>query len=203
MFISDDNVLYRKNKEQHQFVSTHALKEAVYRELHINMAYLSADTTLQFIRETFYSVKMEEEVRHFINQQCPCVRLKKPHIQDNAPPLPITSSSTLKIVGSDSLHPKKSSVGFECILLITDHFTRYTQAYPTRNKTAKTAATHLYNNFLLRFIIPSQLLHNQGWEFEKALFKYFANLLDIQKSDVTNVEKPFREIQNIMERPCQ
>ena len=203
MFISDDNILYRKNKEQHQFVSTHALKEAVYRELHITMAYLSADTTLQFIRENFYSVKMEEEVTHFINHQCPCERLKKPHIQDNTPPLPITSSSTLKIVGSDSLHLKKSSVGFECILLITDHFTRYTQAYPTRNKTAKTAATHLYNNFLLRFIIPSQLLHNQGWEFEKALFKYFANLLDIQKSDVTNVEKPSREIQNIMERPCQ
>ena len=128
---------------------------------------------------------MEEEIRHFIDHQCPCVRQKKPHMQGKAPLLPIASSAPLEIVVIDFLHLEKSSGGFEYILVITDHFTRYTQTYPTRNKTAKTAATHLYNNFALRFGIRSQLLHDQGGEFEDALFKYFANLLGIQNLQTT------------------
>ena len=101
-------------------------------------------------------------------------------MQGKAPLLPITTAALLEIVGIDFLHLKKSSGGFEYILLITNYFTRYPQAYPTRNKTAKTAATHLYNDFVIRFGIPSQLLHDQGGEFENALFKYLANFLGIQ-----------------------
>ena len=134
LFISDDEVLFRKNKEQHQVVILHALKEAVYRELHINMAHLGPDRTLQLIKESFYWPKMEEEVRHFINHQRPCVRQRKPHIQRKAPLLPITSSAISEIVGIDFLHLENSSRGFEHILLITDHFTRYIQAYPTSKK---------------------------------------------------------------------
>ena len=100
---------------------------------------------------------MKEEVRHFINYQCPCVRQKKPHIQGNAPLLPVTSSLQLEIVRIDFLHRKNSSGGFEFIFLITDHFPTCTQANPTRNKSAKTAATYLYNDFVLRFGIPSEL----------------------------------------------
>ena len=88
--------------------------------------------------ERFYWPKMEEEVRHFINYQCPCVKQKKPHKQGKAPLVPITSSAPLEIVRINFLHRETSSGGFECILLTTDHFTRYIQDYLTRNKTAKT-----------------------------------------------------------------
>ena len=54
--------------------------------------------------------------------------------------------------------------------MLTDHFIRYTRAYATRKKTAKTTANHLYNDFILRFGIPSKLLHDQGGEFEKEIF---------------------------------
>ena len=123
------------------------------------MAHLDADRILQLIRKRFYLPKMDEKARYFINNQRPCVKQKKPYIQGKPPLLPITSSAPLEIVGIDLLHLKKSSVGFAYILLITDHFIRCTQAYPTRNKTTKTSATHLYNDFALRFGISSQLLH--------------------------------------------
>ena len=60
------------------------------------------------------------------------------------------------------------------------YFTRYTQAYPTKNKVAKRAANHLYNDFILRFGIPSKILHDQGGEFENDLFMNLANPLGIQ-----------------------
>ena len=83
-----------KIEEQHQVVLPHALNKAVYRELHINMDHLGADRTLQFIRERFYWPKLKEEVRHFTNHQCPCVRQKEPHIQGKASFLPIISAAS-------------------------------------------------------------------------------------------------------------
>ena len=112
-------------------------------------------------------------------------KTRKPFIQGKVPLLPNTSSAPLEIVGTDFLHLEKSSGGFEYTLLITDHFTRYTQVYSICSKAAKTAATHLYNDFVLRFGIPSQLLHDQGEKFENALFKYLANLLGIQNLQTT------------------
>ena len=99
--------------------------------------------------------------------------------------LPIIISSPLEVVGVDFLQLEKSSGGFEYILLLTDHFTRYTQAYPTKNKAAKTAGNHLYDDYILRFSIPSKTLHDQGGKFENDLFKNLANLLGIQNLHIT------------------
>ena len=150
-------------------------KEAVYKELHINMGHLGADRTLQLIRERFYWTRMEEEVHYFISNLCTCVGQKKPYIQGQAPLLPIIISSPLEVVGVDFLHLEKSSGGSEYILLLTDHFTRYTQAYPTKNRTAKIAANH---DFILRFGIPSKILHDQ-WMSLKMTFLRTCDVLMI------------------------
>ena len=47
----------------------------------------------------------------------------------------------------------------------------YAQAYPTRNKAAKTVAEKLYNDYILRFGFPAKIHYDQGGEFENKLLK--------------------------------
>ena len=50
----------------------------------------------------------------------------------------ITSTAPVELICIDYLSLERSKGGYEIILLITDHFSRYAQAIPTRNQPART-----------------------------------------------------------------
>ena len=43
------------------------------------------------------------------------------------------------------------------VLVVTDYFTRYTEAYALPNQEARTVASKLVKEFFLRFSLPEQL----------------------------------------------
>ncbi|KAL5020685.1 hypothetical protein ScPMuIL_002235, partial [Solemya velum] len=83
----------------------------------------------------------------------------------------IQSSRPMELVSIDYLTLERSKGGFENILVITDHFTRYAQAFPTRNQTAHTTARVLYENFIVHYSFPAKLHSDQGRNFESHVIR--------------------------------
>ena len=82
----------------------------------------------------------------------------------------------------DYLSVETSSGGYQHILVIIDHFTRYAQAIPTRNQTVKTTAKAPFNIFNVHYVFPKQLRSNQGANFEGKVIKELCHMAGIEKS---------------------
>ena len=71
------------------------------------------------------------------------------------------------------------------ILVVTDHFTRYAQAYVTNLQTAVTTAKTLYDNFFTQYGLPTKLITDQGGCFESKLFQALMKEAKIRKIRTT------------------
>ena len=71
------------------------------------------------------------------------------------------------------------------MLVVVDHFTRYVQAFVTKNHTARTTARVLYNNYFSIFGFPQCLMSDQGTEFCGKVIAAMCSLLGIEKIQTT------------------
>lgn len=80
---------------------------------------------------------MQHDIEHFITKVCKCIKQKKPSVITRAPMQHVRATAPFQMISIDYVHLEKSREGYEYIL---DNFTKFAQAYPTRNKSGKTAA---------------------------------------------------------------
>ena len=67
------------------------------------------------------------------------------------------------------------------VLVVTDHFTKYAQAYVTRKQTAVIVTKTLWENFLVHYGWPEKILTNQGKSFENNFMQELCELAQVKK----------------------
>ena len=119
----------------------------------------------------------------------------------------ITSTTPMELVCIDYLSLERSKGGLENILVITDHFSSYAQAIPTRNQTATTAAKAFYENFFLHYGFPAKLHSDKDANFESKVIKKLCSIAGVLKTRTTQyhpmgngmVERYSQTLLNMME----
>lgn len=184
-----NGVLYRNTvrklgKEVSQFVLPKQLRSQVLRSLHDDGGHLGIDRISELMRERFFWPKMGEDIASYVKTCGRCV-VRKTLPKRAAPLNQLTSSGPLELVCIDFLSIEPDSRGVMNVLVVTDHFTRYAQAYPTRDQKAPTVAKVLVERFFVHYGLPARIHSDQGRDFESRLIKEMLKVLGIRKSRTT------------------
>ncbi len=71
--------------------------------------------------------------------------------------------------------------GYRYILVVSDYFSKWTDAFPLRRHTARVVADIVVNRWIVYHGVPKEIHSDQGKEFGSELFRRIADLLGAQK----------------------
>jgi transposase InsO family protein len=176
--VSSDGEVY------YQLVVPKAHRDQVICSLHDEMGHLGRDRTIALIRSRFYWPGMFQDVERRVAGCRSCILRKAPNQGERAPLVNIHSCQPMELVCIDFLSLEPSG-GYENVLVITDHFTKYALAVPTKNQTAKTTAKVLFNHLVVHYGVPEKIHSDQGRNFESDIIKELCSILGIRKTRTT------------------
>ena len=171
--------------QRYQLVLPRCHHKLVLGHLHDDVGHPGAERTLDNVRQRFFWARMAQDVHAWCTTCRRCCLRKTPTAGNRAPLSSIHTSEPLELVCIDFLKLERSKGGYENVLVVTDHFTRYAQAYPTKDQLATTVAKTLWQNFFVHYGFPRRIHSDQGRNFESRLIAELCKVAGIQKSRTT------------------
>jgi hypothetical protein len=173
-----------------QMIIPKSKKEVVMMHHHDipTAGHLGAEKTTEKIKQSYYWPGMDDDVKNYCVQCDVCTKRKTSPKTNKAPLGQSGVGSKLERVSMDICGPfPQTERGNKYILVITDQFTKWTEAIPIPNLEAKTVADAFISNFSSKFGNPLSIHTDQGSNFESKLFKEVCDLLDIKKTRTTSM----------------
>lgn len=189
--IERDGALYRRlsrpdgGEETLQLLLPSALRAQTLEQLHQGHGHQGIERTTELVRQRCYWPGMSTDIKQWV-QQCERCQVAK----DSAP-IPhsymghLLASQPNEVLAIDFTILEPTRSGVENVLVITDVFSKYTVAVPTRDQRATTVALALTNEWFYKFGVPSRIHSDQGRCFESALLHQLCHLYGVEKSRTT------------------
>ena len=193
-FVIHDNLLYLRittptgQDSTPVFVVPAGKRQAAIDGCHRSAGHQGRDRTLSLLKERFWWPGMSRALFRAVST---CGRCKQYEAKGQLPPMnPILCTEPMELVhidyvGMEVTVAAKEKPVVKNVLVVVDHFTRYVQAYVTKNHMARTTARVLYNNYFSVFGFPQRLMSDQGTEFCGKVISAMCSLLGIEKIRTT------------------
>lgn len=144
----------KADEEALQLLLLAEFRGRVLHYLHDDMGHLGVERVTDLLRARFYWPKMARDLEEYVKNCGLCLTRKTP-CKRAAPLHHIVSSGPMDLVCMDFLSMEPDSRGISNILIVTDHFTRYTQAFPAKNQKALTVAKILVEKYFVHYGLPA------------------------------------------------
>ena len=189
--LESEGALYRRvllpngGEECRQLILPASLRPQVLTQLHQQHGHQGVNRTLELVRQRCYWPGMSSDVQKWC-EQCPRCQVAK----ETRPPAStfmghLLASRPNEIIAVDFTTLEPTTSGLENVLVITDVFSKYSIAVPTRDQRAPTVAHVLVTEWFYRFGIPSRVHSDQGRCFENNLIQQLCGMYGIHKSRTT------------------
>ena len=117
--------------EKCQLVLPQQFREQAMRGIHDAVGHMRRDKVSSLAQERVFWPIIARDLGEWL-KRCVCCIMRKSTTTQNAPLVNISTTQPLELVCTDFLTLETYTVGYQHILVMTDHFTRFAQAIPTR-----------------------------------------------------------------------
>lgn len=148
--------------------------------------HFGIDKTVSRIKVKYFWLKMIRDIKHHIQNCIKCAKRKTTRTT-KAPLQPIpTTDYVWQRVAMDIMGPiPESHKGNKYILVILEYATKYVIAVPCKEISAKTIARKFIKHVINNEGIPSEILTDQGTNFQSATMKELCHQLGIKRLRTT------------------
>ncbi|GFW54256.1 retrovirus-related Pol polyprotein from transposon 412 [Trichonephila clavipes] len=114
-----------------------------------------------------------------------CDRCQKFNYKDALPAgriIPIVSNYPDEIITLDLLgsYPASRPERYRFLLVITDHFSKWSEVIPLRKASAQAIANALFENYILHYGAPISFISDNGPQFISEVFQHLSHRLEVK-----------------------
>ena len=176
---------FNNDEEYHQLVLPIKYRQQVKELCHDDMGHQSVERTLSLVRERCFWPNMAQDVDNWVSTCQRCITSKGyytgPHTKQGS----LVAHNPMDLVCIDFTKVDPSKDGKENVLVITDVFSKFSQAFVTTNQKAYTVAKVLVDKWFHVYGIPARIHSDRGRSFDNEIINSLCKMYGIKKSMTT------------------
>ena len=189
-YVVIDGILCRQNRNSQnprtQVVIPKGLRSYIFEELHIKSGHQGVHKTLEKVKERFFWPGYEQEIRDAVQRCDICQRRNHPVPAPQAPLGTISSNYPFQKISWDIMGPLPVTArGFKYILVITDLFSKWVEAFPLVATDSNTLAKVLVDEIVCRYGMSITIHSDQGSNFVGTVIRSLCAMMGIQRTQTT------------------
>ena len=161
-----------------------SLRETVFWMYH-KPAHPSAKITDRTIRQRYVWPNMHRDIALWCKQCINCQRSKVTRHVKRVPEHFVAPDGRFDQTHIDIIGPLPISAGFAYCLTMIDQFSRWVEANPIVETSARTVARAFYDTWISRYVAPKVITTDQGSQFESRLFTALLTLIRSERIRTT------------------